>query len=266
MPARTAEVLVLGSGTSTGVPLIGCTCPVCTSSDPRDVRARCGLHVSCDGFALQIDVSPDFRAQALRLGVSRVDAALVTHCHADHALGLDDLRRFNTLQGAPIPLYARRTAMRGLRRIFGYVFEPSAAARRSRLYLPRLVPHEIGDAPVAIGPFLVRTLRIPHGPSFSCAVEVALDGRRLVVASDCSRVTPPLAAMLRGADLAFLDGLRDRPHSAHLTVDAAAAALLASGCRRGRLIHIGHDILHADLLRRLPAPLAPSFDGERLPL
>ena len=92
------RLTVLGSGTSTGVPIVGCSCPVCLSPDPRDARTRCGVHLACEGFGLQIDVSPDFRAQALRHRFGRVDAVVVTHCHADHVLGLDDLRRFNTTQ------------------------------------------------------------------------------------------------------------------------------------------------------------------------
>ena len=256
------KVTVLGSGTSTGVPIIGCRCPVCTSSDPRDARLRCGFHVESGGFGLQIDVSPDFRAQALRFGVARVDALVVTHCHADHVLGLDDVRRFNTLQGSSIPVFARPAEMRRLRRIFGYVFHPSAGARRAHLYIPRLEPRALGRDPVRIGPFLVRAIPIPHGPAKATALEVSLGGRRAVFASDCSRVSPALAAMLRGADLAFLDGLRDRPHAAHLRLDDAAAALRAARCRRARLVHVGHDVLHAEIARRYGPAVLPTFDGE----
>ena len=266
MSAARMRVTVLGSGTSTGVPIIGCRCPVCASADPRDARLRCGFHVEAGGFGLQIDVSPDFRAQALRFAIDRVDALVVTHCHADHVLGLDDIRRFNTLQGSSIPVYARPAELRRIRRIFGYIFHPSARARRAHLYLPRLEPRELGRGPVRIGPFLVRALAIPHGPAKATALEVSLGARRAVFASDCSRVSPALAAMLRGADLAFLDGLRDRPHAAHLTLDAAAAALRAAAPRRARLIHIGHDVLHEDIARRHGPAVLPTFDGEAFEL
>ena len=254
-----ARITVLGSGTSTGVPIVGCSCPVCLSPDPRDARTRCGIHVACEGFGLQIDVSPDFRAQALRHRFGRVDAVVATHCHADHVLGLDDLRRFNTIQGGGIALYARPWAMRGIARIFGYLFEPPP--EQAGMYRAKIDFREADEAPFECGPFRVRLLDVPHGPALATAVEVAVGSRRLVVASDCSEVTPALAAMLRGADVALLDGLRDRPHSAHLTMAQAAEALLASGCPRPYVIHIGHDILHTDLLARFPAPVAPSYDG-----
>ncbi|MBR1836034.1 MAG: MBL fold metallo-hydrolase [Kiritimatiellae bacterium] len=268
MNAHSASVRILGSGTSTGVPLVGCTCPVCTSRDPRDVRTRCGIHVEAEGFGLQVDVSPDFRAQALRGWVPRVDAVLVTHCHADHCLGLDDVRRYNTLQGGPIPLYARRCVLDDLSRIFGYIFHVPPSQKW--LYRPRLVPTALPRFPAAaqIGPFRVRVLPVPHGPIRSVAVELEYRGRRLVACTDCSRVTPSLARLLEGADVALLDGLRDRPQGAHLTVDVSAAALAASRCGVGRIVHLGHDILHETLLARLAATprVKPAFDGEVLEL
>ena len=263
-----ARVLVMGSGTSTGVPLLGCDCPVCTSSDPRDRRDRCGVYVSAEGFGLQIDVSPDFRVQALRHRIPRVDALLVTHCHADHCLGLDDVRRFNTLQGGAIPLWARRSTLGNLKRIFNYIFHSPPSQRE--MYRPKLVPMLLPGFPrsVRIGPFSVRVLPVPHGPVRSVAVEVSFSGRRLVLCSDCSRATPSLRALLRGADIAILDGLRDRPHSAHLTVNQALEVLREARPVVGRLIHIGHDILHEDLARRCAAlpGVAPAFDGEELAL
>lgn len=261
-----ARVLIMGSGTSTGVPLIGCRCPVCRSADPRDRRDRCGVHISAEGFGLQIDVSPDFRVQALKFGVERVDALIVTHCHADHCLGLDDVRRFNTLQGGSIPIWARRTTLGDLKRIFGYVFHTPPSQRG--MYRPKLDPNLLPQFPrtVQIGPFSVRALPVPHGPIRSVALEVSFQGRRLVLCSDCSRATPSLLSLMRCADLAVIDGLRDRPHSAHMTVDDALRALAAARPAAGRIIHIGHDITHAELVRRCASvpDVAPTFDGEEL--
>ena len=259
-----ARVTVLGSGTSTGVPVVGCSCPTCLSADPRDRRTRCGIHVACEGFGLQIDVSPDFREQALRHRFGRVGAVVLTHCHADHVLGLDDLRRFNTIQGTPIALHARPAAMRDVERIFGYLVDPPPD--QAGMYRAKIDFREAGDAPFECGPFLVRLFDVPHGPALASAVEVRAGSRRLVVASDCSEVTPALAEAMRGADVVLLDGLRDRPHAAHLTMAQASEALLASGCPRPFVIHVGHDIPHADLLSRLPPPVRPSFDGLVLPL
>ena len=263
-----AKVLVLGSGTSTGVPIIGCRCPVCTSKDPRDRRLRFGMHVSAEGFGLQIDVSPDFREQALRADLPRVDAVVLSHCHADHVLGLDDLRRYNTLQGGSIDAWARPPVLKDVRRIFGYVFDPPQEAEAWRLYRPKIVPRELPAWPEAakIGPFSVRATAVPHGPSEASAIEVSYEGRRLVVASDCSAVTPELRQALEGADIAVIDGLRDRPHTAHLTMDDAMRALAAARCRLGRIIHLGHEISHETLLARLPPGIAPTYDGEELPL
>ncbi|MBQ9727753.1 MAG: MBL fold metallo-hydrolase [Kiritimatiellae bacterium] len=259
-----ARITVLGSGTSTGVPVVGCSCPVCLSRDPRDRRSRCGIHVACEGFGLQIDVSPDFREQALRHRFGRVDAVVVTHCHADHVLGLDDLRRFNTIQGTQISLHAAPATMRGIERIFGYLVKPPP--EQAGMYRAKIDFRETGDEPFECGPFLVRLFDVPHGPAHASAVEVRAGSRRLVAATDCSEIPPALADAMRGADVVLLDGLRHRPHAAHLTVERASEALLASGCKRPFLIHLGHDIPHARLLAELPPPVRPAFDGLVLPL
>lgn len=260
-----ASVKILGSGTSTGVPLIGCGCRVCTSADPRDRRLRAGVHVTApDGFALQIDLSPDFRQQALLHALPRVDAALVSHCHADHALGLDELRRYNTLQKCDIPLWASERTLAGLERIFDYVAHPDPLPEELGMYRPRISFNAIGSEPVAVGPFSVRAIEIPHGPGVASAFEITFDGRRFVYASDCSAVTPELGSALDGADIALLDALRDRPHASHLALDASASALRAHRVGTARLVHIGHDVPHAEIIERYGPGVLPAFDGETL--
>lgn len=263
-----ATIRILGSGTSTGVPIIGCRCPVCTSADPRDRRLRFGLHISARGYGLEIDVSPDFREQALANAIERVDAVVVSHCHADHVLGMDDLRRYNTLQQGSIDVWGRPPVLKDTARIFGYIFDPPREVEEWHLYRPKLVPRALPEFPEAtpLGPFSVRIAPVPHGPAEASAIEVSFEGRRLVVASDCSAVTPTLAEMLHGADVAIIDGLRDRPHTAHLTMAAATEALEKAHCRRGFIIHIGHEISHAALEARLPAGISPAYDGEVIEL
>ncbi len=253
------NVLVMGSGTSTGVPIIGCKCPVCQSADSRDNRLRTGIHLTCGAFALQIDLPPDFRQQVFRFGISRVDAVLITHAHADHILGLDEIRQFNTLQKSRIPAYARAFTINGVGKMFSYIYVPPP--EQKALYRPKIDFVEIGDAPLQIGPFTVTSCIIPHGPESSSAFKVQYEGRSFVYAPDCSEVTPELMAFMAGSAVVMIDGLRDRPHPSHLTIEQSVRAIEASGVARGFLTHLGHDILHAELERRLPASIRPAYDG-----
>lgn len=263
----TCRVLVLGSGTSTGVPIIGCACPVCTSADPRDNRMRFGLHLTFKGFHLQIDTSPDFRNQALRFRLPRMDAVLLSHCHADHVLGLDELRRYNQLQQESIPLYCLAPVAREINRIFGYIFNPPPLPPDVRVFRPRLTLRVVEERQAtAIGPFRVEMSTVPHGPVQSTAFRIEADGRRLVVATDVSAVTPGLLEWMRDADLVLLDGLRPSVHSAHLSQGMCHTILRTCGCKRGRLLHIGHNVLHEDLLTSYPPPFSPTYDGEELVL
>ena len=253
------RALVLGSGTSTGVPLIGCHCAVCDSPDLRDNRLRSGVYVTAGNFAVQLDVSPDFRQQALRFGIEQVNVLLVTHPHADHVLGLDEIRRFNTLQNSRIQAYARDFTLSGIGRIFSYIVTPSP--EQETLYRPQIDFVEIDDGPLEIGPFTLTSLEIPHGPTRSTAFKLVWNNRSFVYAPDCSQVTPAFQSFIQGADVVLLDGLRDRYHPSHLTFDDSVAAMRASGVGRGYVTHIGHDILHAELEKKFPDNIKPAYDG-----
>ena len=255
------KILVEGSGTSTGVPVIGCDCAVCKSPDLRNVRLRTGVLITSGGFALQLDAGPDFRQQVLRHNIRRIDAVILTHAHADHIFGLDDIRQFNTIQRERIAAYVRDFTVPGLRRVFGYILEPTQA--QQKLYRPQIDFNQLTDSPARIGPFTVSSLAVPHGPEFSTALKIKTgeDGPEFVYASDVSEITPAFAEFLRGADTVMLDALRDRRHQSHLTITGAVNAILQSRARRGFLTHIGHDITHERIIRRLPSRIAPAFDG-----
>lgn len=257
--ASAPRVVVLGSGTSTGVPIIGCQCPVCTSADPRDNRLRSAVNVSFGGFSLQIDVPPDFRQQVFRYRLTRINAVLFTHAHADHILGIDDIRQFNSLQHASIPAYGRDFTLSGIGQMFSYICHPRSD--QQLLYRPKIDFLELDDDPVQIGPFSVASRVIPHGPEYSTAFSLTFEGRRFIYAPDCSAVTPALATFMERADVVMIDGLRDRPHPSHLTIAAAVEAIAQCGIARAYLTHIGHDVLHVDLERRLPPEIRPAYDG-----
>lgn len=253
------RALVLGSGTSTGVPLIGCHCPVCTSDDPRDSRLRSGVYARWRGFAMQLDVSADFRQQALRYGIERIDALLITHPHADHVLGLDEIRRFNTIQQSRIPAYARDFTLSGISRTFGYIYSPQPD--QEGMYRPLMDFVEIKDAPMQIGPFTVSSITLPHGPVLSTAFKLTCEGRSFVYAPDCSVVEPQFSDFMCDADCVMLDGLRERRHQSHLTMADATGALCTCKVKRGILTHIGHDVKHVDIAKQLPPNIEPAYDG-----
>ena len=249
-----ARVTFLGSGTSHGVPMIGCSCPVCRSGDPRDARLRPSIYVDVPGRArLLVDTTPDLRQQALRYGVTRIDAVLFTHSHADHILGLDDMRRFNTLQGGAIPCYANRTAWDILKRTFYYAFDG----------LPRLgggVPQV--EELEAAGPFSVGGVRVVPVPVWHG--EMPILGFRFgsfAYVTDCSRIPDESWPLLDGVETLVLGALRDEPHPTHFTVAEALEVIRRAGPRTAYLTHMNHDLGHAATNARLPAGVELAYDG-----
>lgn len=247
----------LGTGTSFGIPVVGCDCRACTSSDPRDRRTRHGALLELDGGRLLVDTPPELRLQLLQAGVDRVDAVWFTHVHADHVHGIDDLRVFTVRRG-DLPAYVGTEYRRPMEEHFRYIFddgyEPLEGTSKPRVRLHDLNPGE----PVDLLGHRFLPLDIPHGRDRVYGFRVGglgyvTDGKRL-----------PAAAVeaLEGVDVLVLNALWfGKPHPSHFTVEEAVAAARAVGAARTYLTHLTHRVTHAELLERLPAGVAPAHDG-----
>ena len=255
------ELLFLGTGTSTGVPMIGCGCAVCASTDPRDKRRRSAAYVRAGGRGILIDTPPDLREQALSFGVREVDAVLVTHSHADHLMGFDDIRRFNTINGGVLPIYALPQVLEEIRRVFHYVGGTPVAG----LYRP-LAEFRGVTGPFEIGEAVVTPVPVTHGSGAVCGFRIDCEGRSLGYVPDCNELPEPAFALLEGLDVMVLDALRDRPHATHFTIEQSLAALARVNAGRSYLVHMCHDLSHEALQSRLPPNTFASHDGLRVTL
>ena len=250
------KITFLGTGTSVGVPIIGCDCAVCTSADKRNRRLRTSLYVQAGGQHLVVDTPPDFREQALAARIPRVDAVLFTHAHADHVFGFDDIRRFNTIQGAAIPAYASPETIRDLQRVFDYI----GIEKMPGLYRPRIDYCEVA-APFAIGAGKVEPLPVVHGPEQTLGFRIECEGRTLGYVPDCRFLPPEAEQRLRGVDVMILDGLRHRPHQTHLTVAESVKVLQRIKAQRSFIDHLCHELDHAETQKSLPAGIEVPYDG-----
>ena len=255
------ELSFLGTGTSVGIPMIGCHCPVCQSKNPKNRRRRSCLYVKTDEVAFVVDTPPDFREQMLDAGIERLDAVLFTHAHADHLFGFDDVRRFNTLSGGVLPAYAIPETLESIHRIFNYIGQkpsPIGLYRPMINFIPVTGPFRIGD--VRITP-----LRVEHGiPTVGYLME-SREGRVGYI-SDCHSLTDEVVEALKGVDVMALNALRYRPHPTHLSLEASLGYLERIGARRSYLIHLCHDMDHDKLASELPPGVFPSYDGLRVSL
>jgi phosphoribosyl 1,2-cyclic phosphate phosphodiesterase len=245
---------LLGTGTSTGVPSIGCACETCVSDDPRDKRLRVSVLVEHDGQTVLIDTSSDFRQQALRQGLRWLDAVLITHCHADHIFGLDDIRPLNFRHG-PLGVYANERAWVDIRRIFKYVFEPSHFGGG----LPQVMAHTVvAGASFCLSRDLhVTPLEVIHGR----LPVVAYRFNDFAYATDLNEIPPATLDALRDLDVLVLDCLRITPHPTHLWLERALGYIETLRPRRAYLTHIAHDIKHARDARLLPPGVQWGYDG-----
>jgi phosphoribosyl 1,2-cyclic phosphate phosphodiesterase len=251
-----ATLTVLGSGTSVGVPTIGCDCAVCHSKDFKDRRTRPSILVEYAGRAVLIDTTPDFREQAIRERIRRLDAVLYTHPHADHLLGIDDLRPLS-YQHKPgkLPLYARREAVEFIRNMFGYIFAPAYKFGG----LPQLELVEI-SGPVELFDAKFEPVTVIHG-------ELEILGFRFGSAAyltDHSEIPEDSMAQLRNLDILFLDALRHQPHPTHSTVENSLRIVELLQPNRAFFTHISHDLPHQATNATLPDNVQLSYDGMRL--
>jgi phosphoribosyl 1,2-cyclic phosphate phosphodiesterase len=251
------EILFLGTGTSHGVPMIGCDCAVCRSDDPRDNRLRPSIYITGDeGTRVLIDTTPDLRQQCLRERITRVDAVVYTHAHADHTLGFDELRRFNHLTKRPVPVYGDPATLLALRRTFSYAFEKGAAAGGG---VPDATLMAI-DGPFDVGPLRLQPLTVYHGGNPVLGFRIG----RFAYLTDCNAVPEETLRQLGDLDVLVLDALRHRPHPTHYSLTEAIAVAQQIGARSTLFTHMCHDLGHAQTCAALPEGLSLAYDGLRI--
>lgn len=254
----TIHLTFLGTGTSFGVPVIGCRCAVCTSDDPRDRRTRHGALLRLKGGRLLVDTPPELRLQLVRAGVETVDGVWFTHPHADHLHGIDDLRIFTAIQGRSLSAYVPEGYDETLRRRFRYIFDadvrPPAGTSKPEIRLRTFGP---GESLEILGHTFV-PLRVPHGPLSVYGFRVG----GLGYVTDGKRLPPPVLDALEGVDVLVLNALwHGDPHPTHFNVEEAVAAAREVAAGRTYLTHLTHRVGHRDLLADLPEGIEPAHDG-----
>jgi len=247
------SITVLGSGTSVGVPTIGCRCPVCTSTDPRDNRLRPSVLLRYGGHNVLIDATPDFRTQALRARMERLDAILLTHAHADHILGLDDVRPFNYRQSAALPVYASDPTIAVIHRVFEYVF----ADRAHESSVPRLETRAIDGRPFEVLGIEFTPVPLKHGSGDVYGFRFG----RAAYLTDHSHIPAASMKLLRDLDVLFLDALRHKPHPTHTTLARALEYVEELRPARAFFTHICHDLPHEATELALPGDVHLAYDG-----
>jgi phosphoribosyl 1,2-cyclic phosphate phosphodiesterase len=246
------QVTFLGTGTSTGVPVPTCDCHVCTSSDPRDQRLRPSVRLRWDGADLLVDTATDLRQQALRHDIRRIDAVLYTHAHADHVLGLDELRLYNWRQRGPVPVYGSQRTLAALRRTFWYVFDelPPESTR------PAIDLHEV-DGPFELLGREIVPVPVMHG-------RLPVLGFRIgafAYLTDVSEIPESSYRLLPGLEVLVLNALRERPHPTHLDLQSAVREARRIGAARTYFTHMSHEMHHRTVAAALPPGIELAYDG-----
>lgn len=257
-----SEMIIMGTGTSIGVPVVGCPCPVCHSSNPRNRRTRSGVLIRTPEAEILIDAGPEIRLQLVRERATLIRAVLMTHAHADHIMGIDDLRIFGFQLNAPVPIYCEENVEEQLRRTFSYAFTDPATHSHQyaapKLAFSRLYPGQ----PVSLPGAEVLPIRLHHG-------QLPILGYRIgnvAFCTDVSTIPAESRELLRDLDVLVLDALRREPHPTHLHVAASLNLIRQLKPRQAYLTHMSHELDYDTLRKELPPGIEPAFDGLRIPI
>jgi phosphoribosyl 1,2-cyclic phosphate phosphodiesterase len=247
------KITFLGTGTSSGVPMIGCPCEVCTSTDKKDKRLRSSILVESDTTTLVVDTTPDFRYQMLRLGVKKLDGVIFTHPHKDHVAGLDDVRAFNFLQQKAMPLYANSLTEEAIKREFAYAFSDKKYPG-----IPELQLNTIGDAPFYVGDIPVLPVEVWHHRMPVLGFRFG----KFMYITDANRIEECEKDKIRGCEVIVLNALRKEKHISHYTLDEAIAEVRSMDIPKAYFTHISHQLgRHAAINAGLPDGIELAYDG-----
>jgi phosphoribosyl 1,2-cyclic phosphate phosphodiesterase len=250
----------LGTGTSVGVPVIGCDCEVCQSEDPKNNRYRSSVVVRAGDTTLLVDSGPDLRMQALREGLREIDAVIYTHAHLDHVAGFDELRAFCWRRSEPLPLYATESTMDALKRMYGWAFSTKNTERGYVRPAPKVI-----DGPFFYGDLKVTPLRVKHATVETIGLLFDYpDAARMAYISDVKIIPEETMELIRGVDVLVVDALREAHHPTHFTLQEALNAIKESGAKEAWLTHLSHEFDTETLEKKLPSHVHVAWDGLRI--
>src|SRR4030095_3762456 len=258
------KVIVLGSGTSQGIPIVGCKCPACTSKNPKDKRLRVSVYIDTgspshsgrdgEGLKLLIDTSPDFRQQMLTNNITNIDAVLYTHYHVDHIMGLDDIRQINQIHKKTIDLYGNKETIETIRRSFAFIFDPDTYRGGG---IPDVNTKIITTEKFSIKGVEIIPIEYFHGPTVVYGFRI----RDFAYMTDCSKIPEPEFEKLKNLKVLILDALRYRSHPTHFSIDEATEAAKRINAKQTYFTHITHDVVHDEANARMPPQIQLAYDG-----